>query len=45
MLSDTEPERIVSELLKQLPEQELTIIGMGNEKGAGQLVARYLRGE
>ena len=43
-LADTTPERITAELLEHLPYPEFTIIGMGNEKGSGQLVSRYLRG-
>jgi hypothetical protein len=39
------PEIFIPELLRQIPHPELTIFGMGNEKGAGLFVARYLRGE
>jgi poly-gamma-glutamate synthase PgsB/CapB len=43
-LGATAPELLITELLKHVPQSELTIIGMGNEKGAGQLVSRFLRG-
>jgi len=43
-LGGTAPELLITELLKHVPDPELTIIGMGNEKGAGQLVSRFLRG-
>jgi poly-gamma-glutamate synthase PgsB/CapB len=37
------PESVMAELLKHLPHPELTIIGMGNEKGTGQLLSRFFR--
>jgi poly-gamma-glutamate synthase PgsB/CapB len=44
-LGGTSPELLITALLEHLPDPELTIIGMGNEKGAGQFVARFFRGE
>jgi poly-gamma-glutamate synthase PgsB/CapB len=43
-LAGTAPELLITELLKHVPNPELTIIGMGNEKGASQLVSRFLTG-
>lgn len=42
-LSDCAPELIIAELFKQLSCPEFTLIGMGNEKGAGQRVSRFFR--
>jgi poly-gamma-glutamate synthase PgsB/CapB len=38
------PELVIAELFKKLSCAEFTIVGMGNEKGAGQLLSRFFRG-
>jgi hypothetical protein len=43
-LAGTTPELVIAELLKHISCHDLTIIGMGNEKGAGLLMSRFFRG-
>ncbi len=38
------PELVIAELFKKLSCPEFTIVGMGNEKGAGLLLSRFFRG-
>ncbi len=38
------PELVIDELFKKLSCPEFTIVGMGNEKGAGLLLSRFFRG-
>lgn len=39
-LDGAEPEQMVRRLLDRVPDPEFTVIGMGNERGAGPFVAR-----
>ena len=43
-LKNRVPEKLLEELLQIIPAQELTIVGMGNDKGLGGLLSRFLRG-
>ncbi|MEI6734315.1 MAG: poly-gamma-glutamate synthase PgsB [Comamonadaceae bacterium] len=38
------PELVIAELFKKLSCREFTIVGMGNEKGAGLLLSRFFKG-
>jgi len=42
-IRSSSPEFVLAELFKRLPGPEFTIIGMGNEKGAGQRVSRFFK--
>ncbi|HOG18120.1 MAG TPA: poly-gamma-glutamate synthase PgsB [Syntrophales bacterium] len=42
ILDGSTPAGMLSELFAKIPDREFTIVGMGNEKGAGRLVAEYL---
>jgi gamma-polyglutamate synthase len=43
-LKNSEPEKLLGELLREIPGREVTIVGMGNEKGPGRLLSNFLRG-
>ncbi|MBP2676550.1 MAG: capB [Deltaproteobacteria bacterium] len=44
VLSGASPDGLLEELLRKLGWKECTIVGMGNEKGAGEGLAGYFRG-
>jgi len=43
-LENRSPVKLLDELLQKVPDPELTIVGLGNEKGPGRVLAGFLRG-